>query len=52
MERVLRLSEAELRALVERPGTEASRPAIVRGNSLLDRFLNYVRWTEGASEFR
>ena len=53
MERVLVLSEAELQSLTERPGTDATRPGIVRGNSMLDRFLNFARFRGDTSgEFR
>ena len=47
------LSEAELQSLTERPGTDATRPGIVRGNSMLDRFLNFARFRGDVSgEFR
>jgi succinate dehydrogenase flavin-adding protein (antitoxin of CptAB toxin-antitoxin module) len=52
VERMLRLTEAELLKLKQRPGVDELRPRFVRGNTMLDRFLNFARFYDEASEFR
>ena len=52
LEMMMWLSEDEVVSLISRPGTEESRPGIVRDNSMLDRFLVFARFREGAGEFR
>ena len=52
VESILALAEEQLAELRRWPGADESRPSVVRGNSMLDRFLNYARFSDSEREFR